>query len=101
MGSSTCSQLEHLQSELQTANDENSKLSTKIEELETEKNSFKKRVNNLETDRLDKAKEYETNVKQLYNKIMAEKEKKEGVKKNLGECKKELTQLQSWNKKLQ
>merc|ERR1712173_347422 len=65
--SSTCSQLEHLQSELQTANAENSKLSTKIEELETEKNSFKKRVNNLETDRLDKAKEYESNVKQLYN----------------------------------
>merc|ERR1712164_177424 len=63
--SSTCSQLEHLQSELQTANDENSKLSSKIQELEIEKNSISKRVTSLETDRLDKAKEYEANVKQL------------------------------------
>jgi len=99
--SSTCSQLDHLQTELQQANTQNSNLSTKVETLETEKNTIKTRLHSLESDRLDKAKEYETNVKQLYNKIVVEKERKEGAKKNLTSCKKELSQLQSWNKKLQ
>jgi len=99
--SSTCSQLDHLQTELQQANTQNSNLSTKVETLETEKNTIKTRLHSLESDRLDKAKEYETNVKQLYNKIVVEKERKEGAKKNLTSCKKELSQLQNWNKKLQ
>lgn len=99
--SSTCSQLDHLQTELKQANTQNSSLSTKVETLETEKNNIKKRLHSLESERLDKAKEYETNVRQLYNKIVVEKERKEGAKKTLTSCKKELSQLQNWNEKLQ
>merc|ERR1712110_986116 len=99
--SNTAEQLENVQQALKTAEGENVCLKGKLDELEGEREGFKKCIRAMESDKLEKVKEYETGVKELLAKMMQERGKKETVKKSLGVCERELQQLSTWNKKLQ
>merc|ERR1712142_457486 len=55
----------------------------------------------MEHEKLNSMKEYEVNIKDLHQKITTERQQKEGAKKSLSNCQKELDQLVKWNKKLQ